>query len=172
MKRSGQIRANATKWNWERFALAVSPTYLRNLMGSWVGALLGACFYGAIVAAVNWNTGWAHATRSGLGHAFVSAALTLFGTGWMRLVFKNSVRSPHRIITTFIAGMALTYLLLISIHLLLATPRLLLSLMPGFLPNVLFCATYSRLLAHAPMQKPLTPNAMGAMPPPLRGCMS
>ena len=34
------------------------------------------------------------------------------------------------------------------VHLLLNTQRIFLSLVPGIVPNILFCATYSRLLTH------------------------
>lgn len=124
---------------------------LLDLMGSWVGALAGASFYGAIVTLVNWNEGAAHALLSGAGHATVSAALTLFGTTWMRWVFGKQAAGVHRGAVTFMSGLGLTYLLLVSIHTLLGTPRLLLSLMPGVIPNVLFCATYSGLLARTAM---------------------
>lgn len=149
-----------------------SLTSLKNLMGSWMGALAGAGFYGGIVAALNWQAGPQTAIRSALGHAAVSAALTLFGTSWMRKVFNANVTSEHRLALTFLAGMALTYALLIGMHLALQTPRMLLSLAPGLLPNIVFCATYSGLLART--ARPCTHVESAGMSPSTNalGCMS
>ncbi len=131
-----------------RKAWADAPTRLRSLMGSWVGALAGASFYGSLVATVNWDAGPEQALRSAMGHALISAVLTVVGTGSMRAVHSRHAPASHRTLMTFLAGMLLTYILLISVHLLLNTQRIFLSLVPGIVPNILFCATYSRLLTH------------------------
>ena len=46
----------------------------------------------------------------------------------------------------FAGGLALTYASLIAVHGLLGTEQLLLTLAPGILPNILFCASYALLL--------------------------
>lgn len=140
----------------------------RRAMDGLVGATLGGAVYGGWTTAVNWSTSPALALRAGALHFVMSFGLTLGGTAWMRWVFGRARlgRLPARAASALacVAGLALTYALLLTVHMVNGTPHIALSLAPGVLPNVVFCATYALLLLGAApivMQPPVaaTPRA-------------
>ena len=118
---------------------------LRRLADSWWGALLGGGVYGAWATWANWEQGPRQAAVIGFSHWMTSAALTLFGTAAMRR-FYGSPESTHGWLRAFGGGLALTYATLFTVHGLLGTMHLWLTLAPGLVPNILFCGSYAALL--------------------------
>ncbi|MGB4117893.1 MAG: hypothetical protein WBK51_15240 [Polaromonas sp.] len=122
---------------------------LRYMMDSWFGAVLGGGVYGAWAVWANWSQGANTAWGIGAAHWLTSALLTFFGTLAMRQfygrgqpqmwVWSGSLRA-------FAGGLGLTYASLFAAHGLLGTQHLLLTLAPGIVPNILFCASYALLL--------------------------
>lgn len=119
---------------------------LRLLTDSIVGAMLGAAVYAAWAVWANRQAGLEMALSAGIGHWLTSAVLTYFGTRWMRSLFRLGDRHGTRIAFAFIGGLALTYAALLAVHLAIGTPELLLTLLPGVIPNLLFCGSYAHLL--------------------------
>lgn len=120
----------------------------RHAMDGLAGATLGGALYGGWTTAVNWRFGPALALQAGAAHGALSVVLTLCGTAWMRSVFVRCPALPAavRAALAATAGLVLTYALLLSVHALIGTPRVWLSLAPGLLPNLVFCGTYALLL--------------------------
>lgn len=127
---------------------------MRYLMDSWFGALLGGGIYGAWAVWANWEQGANMALVIGAAHWLTSTLLTFFGTMAMRRFYGNA---DSRVggVRAFLGGLTLTYASLFAVHGLLGTQHLLLTLSPGILPNVLFCASYALLLRRT--RTPVTP---------------
>lgn len=120
---------------------------LRRLTDGVVGAGLAALVYGSWAAYANASAGFAVALKVALTHGLMSASLTYFGTAWMRGCFRRGATPRAGAIYAFVGGLALTYGLLVSIHTLIGTPHLLLTLAAGVVPNLLFCGAYALLLS-------------------------
>jgi hypothetical protein len=119
--------------------------YVRHLMDSWFGAILGGAVYGAWAVWANWSQGSAHAWGIGLAHWTTSALLTFFGTMAMRQFYGNA-QGWLGGVRAFTGGLCLTYAALLLVHGLIRTEHLLLTLAPGVIPNILFCSGYALLL--------------------------
>jgi hypothetical protein len=122
---------------------------LRWLMGSPIGAALGALAYGLWAVYANRDAGMPLALRAGAAHWLTSALLTYFGAASMRVVFDfvaTTFTGTARVIATCIGGLLFTYVTLVSVHLLNGSPHILLTLAPGMIPTLLFCITYAALL--------------------------
>jgi hypothetical protein len=119
--------------------------FARYLMDSWFGALLGGGVYGAWAVWANWAQGARMASAIGVAHWMTSALLTFFGTMAMRR-FYGDAGSRTGSLRSFAGGLTLTYASLFTVHGLLGTEHLLLTLAPGIIPNLLFCASYALLL--------------------------
>ena len=119
---------------------------LRRLMDSALGAVLGGACYGSWATFANWSAGATTAMRIGTAHFAMSTGLTMAGVAIMNRLFALS-RDPRRgAVIAFCGSMAFTYTLLISVHTLIGTPHILLTLAPGFIPTVSFCVLYPLLL--------------------------
>ena len=93
----------------------------------------------------------------GAAHRMTSALLTIFGTQAMR-GFYGDADSQIGGLRAFAGELVLTYASLFTVHGLLGTHRLLLTLTPGIVLNVLFCASYALLLKRTMTQvTPVTP---------------
>ena len=119
--------------------------FVRYLMDSWFGAVLGGGVYGAWAVWANWAQGASMALTIGAVHWLTSALLTFFGTMAMRK-FYGTAKGWAGSLRAFVGGLSLTYTSLFVVHGLLGTQQLLLTLAPGIIPNILFCSSYSLLL--------------------------
>ena len=119
--------------------------FLRYLMDSWFGAVLGGGVYGAWAVWANREQGAKMALTIGAAHWLTSALLTFFGTAAMRK-FYGYAQGWMGSLRAFSGGLMLTYASLFIVHGLLGTEQLLLTLAPGVIPNILFCASYALLL--------------------------
>lgn len=119
---------------------------LRRLMDSVVGAVLGGAFYGSWAVFANWSAGAHAALRIGFVHFLMSTGLTLAGVAIMNRLYRLARRPRNGAIIAFCGSMAFTYTLLISVHTLMGTPHILLTLTPGLIPTVSFCVLYPLLL--------------------------
>lgn len=122
---------------------------LHGLLDSPYGAVLGGAGYGSWAVFVNAGQGWPDALRIGLAHFAMSAGLTYFGVRVMNGLFRQAAVPLHGAALACFGSLALTYSLLIGVHLWLGTPHLFLTLLPGILPTVSFCTLYSGLLLRA-----------------------
>jgi len=120
-------------------------TGMRQLMGSWVGAVLGGSVYGAWATWANWDQGRNHALLIGASHWATSTVLTYGGTWAMGQFFAQS-KGLGGAVRAFTGGMTLTYACLFIVHTVLRTEHLLLTLAPGLIPNIVFCSSYAALL--------------------------
>jgi hypothetical protein len=127
---------NAQRQGWQ---------FVRHLMDSWFGALLGGAVYGAWAVWANWSQGNQMALTIGAAHWTTSALLTFFGTMAMRRFYGDS-NGRMGSLRAFAGGLTLTYASLFTVHGVLGTQHLLLTLAPGIVPNILFCASYALLL--------------------------
>ncbi len=119
---------------------------LHKLLDSPLGAVLGGAAYGSWATFVNASAGVQSALRIGITHFAMTTGLTLFGVGIMNRLFGRT-RGPRTGAALACAGsLAFTYGLLISVHTLIGTPHILLTLAPGLLPTLAFCSLYSLLL--------------------------
>lgn len=123
--------------------------FVRYLMDSWFGAVLGGGVYGAWAVWANWTQGASMALTIGAAHWLTSALLTFFGTMAMRRFYGNAQGWAGGL-RAFAGGLGLTYASLFVVHGLLGTQQLLLTLAPGIIPNVLFCSSYALLLKRTP----------------------
>ena len=138
---------------------------LRRLADSFLGAALGAAFYAAWAIAVNWPAGPRIAFAAGGAHWLMSAFLTYTGTGLMRQCFAAARSERDGALFAFVGGLGFTYALLISVHHTIGTPNLVLTLVAGIVPNILFCGSYALLLSRTtPAREALPPatDAVGA----------
>lgn len=119
--------------------------FIRYLMDSWFGAVLGGAAYGAWAVWANLSQGLMPALGIGLAHWTTSALLTFFGTMAMRRFF-GTARGWVGGTRAFLGGLGLTYATLFTVHGVIGTQHLLLTLAPGIVPNVLFCSGYALLL--------------------------
>jgi hypothetical protein len=122
---------------------------VRHMMDSWLGAVLGGGVYGAWAVWANWSQGATMALTIGAAHWLTSALLTFFGTLAMRQFYGRG--QPQMwgwagSLRAFAGGLCLTYASLFAVHGALGTQHLLLTLAPGIVPNILFCASYALLL--------------------------
>jgi hypothetical protein len=124
---------------------AIALHFVRYLMDSWFGALLGGGVYGAWAVWANWAQGAGMALTIGAAHWLTSALLTFFGTMAMRRFYGNT-QGWAGSLRAFAGGLGLTYASLLVVHGVLGTQQLLLTLAPGIVPNILFCASYALLL--------------------------
>jgi hypothetical protein len=119
--------------------------FVKYLMDSWLGAVLGGGVYGVWAVWANWAQGTGTAFGIGAAHWLTSALLTFFGTMAMRQFFGQA-QGWLGSLRAFAGGLALTYTSLFAVHGLLGTQQLLLTLAPGIVPNILFCSSYALLL--------------------------
>lgn len=119
---------------------------LYRLMDSPLGAVLGASVYGLWAFFVNRDAGLSHAAQIGFTHWMMSVAITLGCVTLMRNLFWLPARPRHGALLSIAGSLLATYSLLISVHLYIGTPNILLTLAPGMLPTLGFAVVYSGLL--------------------------
>lgn len=120
--------------------------WLRRLIDSPLGAVLGGACYGAWAGFANAVAGASAALHIGLTHFVMTAALTWCGVGLMNRLFRMARDNRAGVALAFCGSLTLTYSLLVGVHLLLGTPHILLTLTPGLLPTFAFTTLYSLLL--------------------------
>lgn len=128
---------------------------LFRLMDSPIGAVLGGACYGAWALFVNLGAGWPQALRSGSSHWAMSAAITYGSVLLMRRLFSLSSDPVRGALLSTFGSLLLTYAVLLSVHALIGTPRILLTLAPGLLPTIAFAVTFSGLLLRESRQAQL-----------------
>jgi hypothetical protein len=119
---------------------------LHELLDSPAGAVLGGLIYGCWAVYINLGAGWPHALRIGAAHAAMSCFLTMSGVAIMNRLFRLRREARAGAVLACLGSLVFTYSLLISVHLVIGTPRILLTLAPGLLPTLSFCVGYSLLL--------------------------
>jgi hypothetical protein len=117
-----------------------------------LGALIGGAVYGSWAFYANLSAGIRRAAIIGLVHFATSFALTLSGVKVMNALYAWA-HAPWRGVSAFFGSMALTYGVLLSVHLLIGTPHILLTLSLGLLPTIAFCWGYTLLLFRAARQQ-------------------
>lgn len=128
---------------------------LRWLMGSPIGAALGALAYGAWAVYANLDGGTALALRAGALHWATSATLTFTSAAAMRGAYARTRTQTGGAVAAFSGGMVYTYAALIIVHTVNGSPHIWLTLAPGLIPTILFCVTYAALLARERRPEPV-----------------
>jgi hypothetical protein len=126
-----------------------------------LGALVGGAAYGSWAFYANLSAGTARAALIGLAHCGTSFVLTYSGVKVMNALYAWA-RSPWRGASAFCGSMALTYGSLLAVHTALGTPHILLTLAPGLLPTIGFCAGYTLLLFRAERRHQLISRGMAS----------
>ena len=119
---------------------------LYRLMDSPLGAVLGAMVYGLWAFFVNRHAGLPHAALIGFTHWMMSVEITMGCVDLMRTLFWLPSRPRLGALLSVAGSLLTTYTLLISVHLYIGTPNILLTLAPGMLPTIGFAVVYSGLL--------------------------
>ncbi len=119
---------------------------LYRLMDSPLGAVLGAMVYGLWAFFVNRHVGLPHAALIGLTHWMMSVIITMSCVVLMRTLFWLPSTPKRGACLSITGSLTLTYTLLISVHLFIGTPSILLTLAPGLAPTIGFAVTYSMLM--------------------------
>lgn len=132
---------------------------LRTVVDSFWGACLGACFYAAWASWANWDAGVPIAVRAGLTHWALSVILTYTGTGAMRRLHRLGRGPLESGLLCFIGGLLYAYALLIGVHACVGTVHIALTLAAGVIPNLIFCGSYTLLLARTQPR-----DALGTVP--------
>ncbi len=125
----------------------VIEAWLRRAADSFAGAVFGALVYAAWATFANWDAGAKLALGIGLSHWLTSTFITYSGTGVMRHFFAAATTPRDGAVLAFVAGLAYTYLVLLTVHYAIGTPHIPLTLLAGVIPNVLFCFSYALLLS-------------------------
>jgi hypothetical protein len=119
---------------------------LRRFIGSPAGALLGGMLFAAWAAFANRDGGPYVSLRSCLGQCFISASLTFVDARLMNRVFRLADGGRVGAVCAAAASLVLTYTLVIGVHMVLHTPHILLTVLPGMPPTVGFSLMYAALL--------------------------
>lgn len=119
---------------------------LRTIVDGPVGAVLGGSVYGAWATFANLVLGLHAALRIGFTHFLMCFGLTWGSVNVMRKLFSLASTPRGGFWMAFTGTLTITYTLLVSVHLLIGTPNILLTLTPGFLPTIGFSLFYATLL--------------------------
>lgn len=119
---------------------------LRVILDGPIGAVLGGGVYGAWAVYANAFLGLHAALRIGFIHFLMCAGITYGSVVVMRWLFGLASTPWGGFWTAFCGELAITYALLVSVHLAIGTPRILWTLTPGFLPTIAFSFFYATLL--------------------------
>lgn len=119
---------------------------LYRLMDSPQGAILGGFCYGLWALLVNRHAGWPHAALIGSIHWLMSASLTYGSVTLMRTLFWLPREPRVGALLSAAGSLTLTYSVLITVHHAIGTPKILMTLAPGFAPTIGFALVYSTLL--------------------------
>lgn len=119
---------------------------LYRLMNSAFGAVLGGMVYGLWAFGVNRHAGWPHAAVIGVTHWAMSVAITMGCVALMRTLFWLPRTPRNGALLAAGGSLLLTYTLLISVHTIIGTPNILITLAPGMAPTVGFAVVFSSLL--------------------------
>ena len=127
-------------------------TRLRHFIGSPAGAVLGGLLFAAWAALVNRDGGTVVSLRSSAGQFLVSTTLTLIDARFMMLLFERSRQRWLGALQAAIGSLVFTYGLVIGVHLLIHTPHIFLTILPGIPPTLAYTFMYTGLLLreHAP----------------------
>lgn len=117
------------------------------IMDGLSGACLGFLFYGAWATWVNWPHGEWVAWRSGLAQGVMSFAVTLGGVLLMRALFQVPGPVWLRTACAALGSLAAIYAGILSVHFVLGTPEVFLTLLPGLPVTIAFCLVFSISLA-------------------------
>jgi hypothetical protein len=143
----------SAQWDRERCMKSAPTTTsphmrkLRWLTDSLGGAALGAMVYAIWAVCVNWHASPSLAIRAGLTHWVISTALTYCDAANMRYFFSLGRTRLEGMAFALCAGLTLTYSVLITAHLIVGTPHILLTLAVGVIPNIVYCVGYTLLLS-------------------------
>lgn len=119
---------------------------LHRLLDSRFGAVLGGAAYGGWAVFANWHAVGQAAWRIGGAHFAMSTALTWSGVRLMSWLFGLAAVPALGALLAGFGSLTATYALLLSVHWMIGTPHILLTLAPGLIPTVAFCLLYSLLL--------------------------
>jgi hypothetical protein len=133
---------------------------LRVILDGPVGAVLGGAVYGAWATYVNAVLGLSAALLIGFTHFLMSAGITYASVNLMRCLFGFGSTPWGGFWIAFCGDLALTYAILVGVHLAIGTPHILWTLTPGFIPTIAFALFYATLLRRTmPVSTPVAAAA-------------
>lgn len=125
-------------------------TRLRHFIGSPVGAVLGGVLFAIWAAFVNRDGGAFVSLRSSAGQFLASTALTLVDARLMNDLFRRCRSRRLGALAACAGSLAFTYGLVIGVHLLIHTPHIFLTILPGIPPTLGYTFLYTLLLLREP----------------------
>lgn len=121
-------------------------TRLRHFIGSPVGAVLGGVLFAMWAAFVNRDGGSLVSLRSSAGQFLASTTLTLIDARLMLALFHGCRDRRLGALSASIGSLVFTYTLVIGVHLLIRTPHIFLTILPGIPPTLGYTLLYTLLL--------------------------
>ena len=111
-----------------------------------LGSIVGGLLYGVWTFAIHISYGLPMALKSGTAQFLLSAGLTFVGVKVMTALF-NLLQPPQLAACLACVGSLITtYGLIIGVHLLIGTPRIVMTLLPGIIPTVGLSILYAGIL--------------------------
>jgi hypothetical protein len=127
-------------------------TRLRHFIGSPAGAVLGGILFAIWAAFINRDGGTLVSLRSSAGQFLLSTTLTLIDARLMLSLFRSCRHPALGAFLSASGSLLFTYILVIGVHLLIGTPHIFLTVLPGIPPTLGYTFMYTLLLLreHAP----------------------
>ncbi len=116
-------------------------------MDGYNGATIGFLAYGGWAAYANSAHGSWIALRSGLAQGSMSFIVTLSSVMLMRAIFRIEGPVWLRASAAALGSLLVIYSFIVGVHLVIGTPEILLTMLPGIPITVGFCAVFSIGLA-------------------------
>ncbi len=121
-------------------------TRLRHFIGSPAGAVLGGVLFAIWAAIVNRDGGELVSLRSSAGQFLASTTLTLIDARLMIALFHRSGGRKIGALSAAVGSLVFTYGLVIGVHLVIHTPHIVLTILPGIPPTLGYTFLYTLLL--------------------------
>lgn len=121
-------------------------TRLRHFIGSPAGAVLGGVLFAIWAAFVNRDGGELVSLRSSAGQFLASTTLTLIDARLMIALFHRSGGRKIGALSAAVGSLVFTYGLVIGVHLIIHTPHIFLTILPGIPPTLGYTFLYTLLL--------------------------
>ncbi len=123
-------------------------TGAKSLTRSLISAITGLIFYGGWAYFVHYDYGFTIAIKAFFTQGLISFSITLVLTHFMELIFRRF--KSRRIGYWFTAIIASILVVLISYttNVIVGTPEVIMTILPGSLISTMYSFSYARLLAH------------------------
>jgi len=120
----------------------------KSLTRSFISALTGLIFYGGWAYFVHYDYGFTIAIKAFFTQGLISFFITLVLTHFMELLFHRFKSRRLGYWLTAIIASVLVVLISFTTNVIVGTPEVIMTILPGSLISTLYSFSYARLLAH------------------------